>query len=154
LNLAVANRLDAKIWVERAAFVITDLDASMQSGPASGLGSVEIREFIRSREDLHVSLIEAVYNAAGKPQGVYSFVFNCTIRYRLGERWLESESPVFRVEMVRLSASRVRRAPAAKTTTRAAASTAVAQSPLATKEAPGGEQTRTSKPESIDALRS
>ena len=72
----MVNRHETKVWVERAAFVITDLDANMQGGPASGYGSVEIHEFIPSGQDLCVSLIEAVYNAAGKPQGVYSFLFS------------------------------------------------------------------------------
>jgi hypothetical protein len=151
LNLAVVNRHDTKVWVERAAFVITDLDANMQSGAPNERGSVEIREFVRSGEDLCVSLIEAVYNAAGKPQGVYSFLFRCTVSYRLDERWLESESPVFRVEMVRLSSMRVRRVPAGGRAARAAASTVGTQSLLVTNEAPRREESRGTKPQSLDA---
>jgi hypothetical protein len=150
LNLAVANRHDTKVWVERAAFIITDLDANMQGGLADGCGLVEIRQFIRSGENLCISLIEAVYNAAGKPQGVYSFALSCTVRYRLGERWLESESPVFQVEMVRLSGMRIRRVPAGAGT-RAAANTVSAQSLLDVNEVPRAEESRRSAAESFDA---
>lgn len=151
LNLAVANRHDTKVWVERAAFVITDLDANMQGGPASGYGSVEIHEFIPSGQDLCVSLIEAVYNAAGKPQGVYSFLLSSMVRYHLDERWLESESSVFRVEMVRLSGMRIRRVAAGDRATSAASSAAKARSLLVADQTPGGEESRRSGTENFDA---
>jgi hypothetical protein len=109
LNLAVVNRYDAKVWVERVAFVLTNLDADMQSGPASSSGALDVREFVRSGEALRVSVIEAVYNAAGKPQGVYTFRFSAAVSYRLGDAWLDSETPAYQVEMVRLSSMRLRR---------------------------------------------
>ena len=109
LNLAMVNRHDSKVWIERAAFILEDMDADMQSGPAFGKGSIDVREFVPSNEALRISLIEAVYNAAGKPQGVYTFRLSAAVRYRLGERWLESETAPYQVDMVRLSSIRLRR---------------------------------------------
>jgi len=150
LNLAVVNHHDTKVWVERAVLTLTELNANMPSGPASGSGAVEIREFIRSGESLCVSLIEAVYNAAGKPQGAYSFLIRCTTRYRLGEEWLESESPVFKVEMVRLSGTRVRRIAAKGQAARGGAVTENAQPLFHANKAPRAEELIAQAPENAD----
>jgi hypothetical protein len=116
LNLVLANHEESKVWVERAAFVFTDLDAEMQGVHPTGHGAVEIREFIRSHEALRTSLIEAVYNAAGKPQGAYAFRFLGAVRYRIDDKWIEVETPAYQVDMVRLSGTRLRAVAAGKET--------------------------------------
>lgn len=108
LNFSLENRHDTKVWVERAAFVITALRAEMPGAPAPEQGCLKIRENLRVGEALRISAIEAVYNAAGKPQGNYSFAFKGAVRYRLGDRWMEAETPACSVDMIRLSAKRVR----------------------------------------------
>jgi hypothetical protein len=108
LSLSVTNRHDTKVWVERAAFVITALDAEMRGAEALQNGCLKIRENVRVGEVLRISAIEAVYNAAGKPQGNYSFLFKAAVRYRLGNRWIDAETPVYSVSMLRLTSKRVR----------------------------------------------
>ena len=55
-----------------------------------------------------ISLIETVYNAAGKPQGEYSFLISGVVRYRVQEtNWFEITLQTYRVRMIALSAIRL-----------------------------------------------
>jgi len=110
LDLVLQNRSDVPIWVEQATFAVADLDADFQGAAASGEGMLLIRETVRPRGMLRISLIETVYNAAGKPQGEYSFLISGVVRYRSQESsWFEITLQTYRVRMIAQSAIRLLR---------------------------------------------
>lgn len=109
LDLALQNHSDLPIWAERATFALADLDADFQGAAASSEGVLPIRAMIGPGETLRISLIETVYNAAGKPQGEYSFLISGVIRYQVEKSWFEITLQTYRVRMIALSAVRLLR---------------------------------------------
>jgi hypothetical protein len=57
---------------------------------------------------LPVSLVEAIYNAAGRPQRTYSCVMSSLVRYRVGEKWIQEPMKVYRLKMAGLTVSGAR----------------------------------------------
>jgi hypothetical protein len=110
LDLVLLNHSDSPIWAEQATFALADLDADFQGAVATGEGTLIIRETVRPGGMLRISLIETVYNAAGKPQGEYSFLVSGIVRYRASESsWFEITLQTYRVRMIALSAIRLLR---------------------------------------------
>lgn len=109
LDLVLQNHSDSPIWAEQATFALADLDADFQGAAASSEGTLMIRETVRPRGMLQISLLETVYSAAGKPQGEYSFLISGVIRYRVGDNWFEITLQTYRVRMIALSAIRLLR---------------------------------------------
>jgi hypothetical protein len=109
LDLILLNRSNLPIWVEKATFALADLDADFQGAAASGEGLLLIRETVRPGGMLRISLIETVYNAAGKPQGEYSFLISGVVHYRAQYSWFEITLQTYRVRMIALSAIRLLR---------------------------------------------
>jgi hypothetical protein len=111
LSLAVTNRSDAKVWAEEATIILGDLKADLRTAQPTGKHTRKIREFVRPGETLHIGLIEAVYTAAGQPQGEYSFIASGFVRYHIGEEVFDKEFEMRRVKMFALNAIEVRRSP-------------------------------------------
>jgi len=109
LSLVLTNHGGSKVNVEAATIFLSDLDAEMQSGAANREASILIRQFVGPRESLRVGLIESVYVAAGKPQGVYSFRLSGVVRCGLGGTATDARIPQYDVRMIRLSVMRIRR---------------------------------------------
>jgi hypothetical protein len=107
LDLILQNHSDTPIWAEEATFAMADLDADFQGAAASSEGTLRIRETVRPGGALRISLIETVYNAAGKPQGEYSFLISGVIRYQANDTWFEITLQTYRVRMIALSAIRL-----------------------------------------------
>ena len=108
-NLVLANRSRMMVSVVDATFSIADLSAKFQACPAKKEMTVKIRSAVKPGELSPVSLIEFFYNAAGKPQGAYSFVVATTIRYRAHGDLFTQVLPLYRVKMVALSPNAIRR---------------------------------------------
>ncbi len=85
LDLVLVNHSNSPIWAEKANFAVADLDADFQGAVPTNEASLVIRETVRPGGMLRISLIETVYNAAGKPQGEYSFLISGVVRYRAQE---------------------------------------------------------------------
>ena len=112
LILAVTNRSGIAVWAEEAHVVLTDLEADLQASAATGQAILKIREFIAPHETLHISFVEALYNAAGKPQGRYSFVVSTVLQCRADEgdgEPFETPLPSYRARMVALGPLGLRR---------------------------------------------
>jgi hypothetical protein len=109
LDLILENRSNSTIWAEKATFALADLDADFQGAAASGEGVLLIRETVRPHGMLRISMIETVYNAAGKPQGEYSFLISGVVHYRARDSWFEITLQTYRVRMIALSAIRLLR---------------------------------------------
>jgi len=107
LELQLVNRSDAKVWVEEANLVITDLEANFQTALATGQHIHKIRQPVVPDECLSMSLTGSLYDAAGRPQGPYSFQLWGTIHYRIGEKWAQANIRPHRIKMVALSVLRV-----------------------------------------------
>jgi hypothetical protein len=61
------------------------------------------------RDLLPISLVETIYNAAGRPQRNYSFVLSSVVRFRVGEKWFEEQLPAYRIKMLGLTVGGLRR---------------------------------------------
>jgi hypothetical protein len=109
LELQLVNRSDAKLWIEDAHLVVTDLEAHFQTAPATGQQIRKIGQAAAPDEGISVSLAGSLYEAAGRPQGPYSFLLSGTIHYRIGEDWTRVNIRPHRIEMTALSVVRVRR---------------------------------------------
>jgi hypothetical protein len=107
--LELVNRSDVKVWIEEANLVIAGLDASVQTFLATGGQIHKIRQAVVPGERLSVSLAGSLYEAAGRPQGRYSFVLRGTVQYRIGEDCAQANIRPHRIEMAALSVLRVRR---------------------------------------------
>jgi hypothetical protein len=109
LEMRLDNRSGFKAWMEDAELVTTDLDANFQTAVAIGKMSHQIRQTVHPNETLAMSITGSLYEAAGKPQGPYSFLLTGTVRYRIEEDWAQSNMPSYRIEMTALSVLRLRR---------------------------------------------
>ena len=72
LELRLVNNASMTVWVEEAVVVLTDLYTSWQTSIPGGQAKHEIRQHVRVHESLELSLVQAIYDAAGRPQGFYS----------------------------------------------------------------------------------
>jgi hypothetical protein len=112
LTLAVTNRSKAEVWAEEVQVALAGLEADLQASAASGSAVVQIRQLIAPAETLNVSVIGALYDSAGKPQGAYSFCVSTVLRYRAGQddaELLEQRLPSYRAMMVALGPISLRR---------------------------------------------
>jgi hypothetical protein len=108
-NLMLLNRSRMRIAVVDATFSITGLVAKFQAFPATKATTFKVRRFLTPGDFMHLDLVEIFYNAAGKPQGAYSFVVATTIRYRAHGDLFTQVLPLSRVRMVALSPNALRR---------------------------------------------
>jgi hypothetical protein len=104
LNLAMTSRSYIDIWVEEARIDLQDVETGGERyNPVQAV--LKIRELVAPSETLHVSLINTVYNAAGRPQGVYSCIISTALLCRTdgasGEEFCQSVSP-YRARMIAL----------------------------------------------------
>ena len=102
-NLMLLNRSRMRIAVVDATFSITDLVAKFQAFPSTKETTLKVRRFVAAGDLLHLDLVEPFYNAAGKPQGAYSFTVATTIRYRAHGDLFTQVLPLCRVRMIALS---------------------------------------------------
>ena len=109
LELFLANHVARTVWVEEAKVVLTGLDTSWQTSIPPGQAKREIRQHVRAHESLELSVAQAIYDAAGKPQGSYSCLICIDVRYRVGEQWFHKALDTFKVQMAGLKPRGLRR---------------------------------------------
>src|SRR4029078_2159782 len=71
LELLLENRSTQPVWIDDVQLALTDLAAQLQTSEPNGQGLVSIQHNIRPRDFFRLSLAEALYDAAGKPQRSY-----------------------------------------------------------------------------------
>lgn len=108
-NLVLVNRSRMRIAVVDATFTISGLVAKFQASPATKETTFKIRRILMPGGLLGSGLIEQFYNAAGKPQGGYSFLVATTVRYRAHGDLFEQTLPLYRVTMFALSPNNLQR---------------------------------------------
>src|SRR5882724_5193811 len=110
LELHLSNRSGFTVWIEEAQLVLTDLDAHFQTGLATGQTAHKIRQAIPPNETLSMSITGSLYEAAGRPQGLYSFLVLGNVHYRIAEEdWAEACIYQHKIEMTALSVLSCRR---------------------------------------------
>lgn len=103
LALLLANKSDWNVWAEEFELVLTDLIANDQTSEASRHEIQKIRQTVQPLDTLPISLMEAIYKAAGKPQRKYSCLMSAMVRYRAGEKWFEKPMPPYSLKMAGLT---------------------------------------------------
>src|SRR5260370_6945265 len=86
LELEAANQSNSTIWLEEAKFLISDLHANFQTALPINQKTYPIRQAIPPHESLSLSIGPTLYEAAGSPQGYYSFRFIGNVHYRIGQQ--------------------------------------------------------------------
>jgi hypothetical protein len=108
-NLVLVNRSRMRIAVVDATFTISGLVAKFQASPVTKETTFKIRRILTPGGLLGSGLVEQFYNAAGKPQGGYSFEVATTVRYRAHGDLFEQALPLYRVTMFALSPNSLQR---------------------------------------------
>ena len=106
LELEAANQSNATIWLEEAKFLISDLHANFQTALPINQKTYPIRQAIPPHESLSLSIGPTLYEAAGSPQGYYSFRFIGNVHYRIDQRMAAEKIPRHWIEMAALSVLR------------------------------------------------
>jgi hypothetical protein len=110
LELHLSNRSGFTVWIEEAQLVLTDLDAHFQTALSTGQTAHKIRQAIPPHETLAMSITGSLYEAAGRPQGPYSFRVLGSVHYRIAdEDWAEACICQHKIEMTALSVLSCRR---------------------------------------------
>lgn len=110
LNLAIANRSRVEIWAEEATVDLIDVETNGEVySPAQSV--LKIREPIAPSEIFRISLVDTVYNTAGRPQAMYSCTIATVLRFRTDGivENLEQPFPLYRAKMVTLIPTSLRR---------------------------------------------
>jgi hypothetical protein len=108
LALLLANRSKGFVWVEEIEIFLSDLSANEQVTEPLCRETLKIRQMIRPRDTVPISLAASVYKAAGEPQRRYSCVLSSVVRYRIGEKCVQHKMEAYRIRMIGLIASRAR----------------------------------------------
>jgi hypothetical protein len=109
LALLLENRFVKPVWAEEIEISLADLVATTQTTEATLRGIQKIRQMVAPKDTLPISLVEVIYRVAGEPQRKHSSVLTPVLRYRVGEAWFEKRLEVCRIEMMGLTAVKVRR---------------------------------------------
>jgi hypothetical protein len=103
LELEAANQSNSTIWLEEAKFLISDLHANFQTALPINQKTYPIRQAIPPHESVSLSIGPTLYEAAGSPQGYYSFRFIGNVHYRIGQQTAAVKISRHWIEMAALS---------------------------------------------------
>jgi hypothetical protein len=106
--LLLANKSGAHVWTEEIEISLQELAAEEQTSVASCHEVHEIRQSVSPRDLLSISLMETIYNAAGRPQRKYSCLMLSVVRFKVGEKWFEEQLPAYRLKMRGLTVASIR----------------------------------------------
>jgi hypothetical protein len=106
--LLLANKSEVHVWTEEVEVTLTELAADQQTSEASCREVHKISQLVSPRDLLPISMVETIYNAAGRPQRKYSCVLSSVVRYKVGEKWFEEQLPAYRVKMIGLTVAGIR----------------------------------------------
>ena len=109
VSLLLENESSAGIWLEKIEISLADIAATEQTAQPSCHEVLCIRQMVGVRDALSISLAEVIYKAAGGPQREYSCALSSALRFRIGDHWFERQLETYRVRMLGLTASSVRR---------------------------------------------
>ncbi len=106
--LLLKNEADVPVWAEEIEIGLTGLVATRQASEPSCHEVLKIRQNVRPHDLLPLSLVETIYQAAGRPQRRYSCVLSSIVRYRVGEKWFEEPMQSYQLKMKGLTVANIR----------------------------------------------
>lgn len=109
LALLLENKSKRDAWAEEIEIFLSDLRAEEQTAKPTLHNIHKIRQIVPPDDLLPISLCEPIYKAAGDPQLRYSCVLSSVLRYRIGGRQFEKRMETYRVEMLGLTFSEMRK---------------------------------------------
>jgi len=109
LSLLLENRFHDHVWAEEIEISLANLVANNQTAEPTLHKTQKILQMVPPGDLLPISLAETIYKAAGEPQRKHSSVLSSVLRYRVGEKWFEKKLDHYRIQMMGLTASDVRR---------------------------------------------
>jgi hypothetical protein len=110
IELLLRNRSAVAVWAEDATVALTHFDVNRHTGISRGQARLAICQNVTPDEALSVSVAEAIYDAADRPQGRYSCLVLTNVRYRVFDGWRDARLETYRVEMVALTVVGLHRA--------------------------------------------
>lgn len=109
IALLLVNKSHSAVWAEEIEISLTELNAVDQTCEASCHEIQKIHQTVGQHDVLPISLVETIYNAAGKPQRKYSCLLSSIVRYSVGKDWFEKAMPRHRLKMAGLTVVKDRR---------------------------------------------
>lgn len=103
LSIVLVNESSFTVWIEHVNIALADLDAKHQTTVPIEHLKQEIGQDVGSRETLYVSLANAVYDAAGRPQGPYSCLLLTNVRYWVFDEWCDARATTCRISMAAIN---------------------------------------------------
>jgi hypothetical protein len=99
LSIALVNQSSFTVWIEHTNIALADLDAKFQAPNSTGHFKQQILQNVGAKETLNVSLANAVYDAAGRPQGPYTCLLLVNVRYWVFDEWCDVRAATCRIAM-------------------------------------------------------
>jgi hypothetical protein len=103
LSLLLVNRSSFTVWIEHANIALADLNAKHQTTTPIGQLNQQILQYVAAKETLRVSLANAVYDVAGRPQGPYTCLLLASVRYWVFDEWCDARAATCRIGMAAIS---------------------------------------------------
>jgi hypothetical protein len=103
LTLALVNQSSFMVWIEEARVELAEVQAKVQATKPLGSITQQILQYVGAKEALSVSLANAVYDAAGRPQGTYTCVLRTKVRYSVFDEWCDASAATCRIAMAAIN---------------------------------------------------
>jgi hypothetical protein len=103
LALQLVNQSSFTVWIESASISLVDLDVQHQFTTPMGRFTHQVVQYVEPKEILTVSIANAVYDAAGRPQGPYSCLLLANARYSVFDEWCHAGATTCRVSMLAMN---------------------------------------------------
>jgi hypothetical protein len=103
LALLLVNQSSFTVWVEHASIRLADLKAGFQTTAPIECVTQQILQDVAAKETLSVSVANAVYDVAGRPQGPYTCLILGNVRYSVFDEWCDTRVGTCRVAMAAIN---------------------------------------------------
>lgn len=104
LALLFVNQSSFTVWIENASIALAELKAEHQSTSPIGCHTHQVLQNVDVNGTLTVSVANAVYDAAGRPQGPYNCLLLANVRYSVFDEWCEASATTCRIKMAAMNA--------------------------------------------------
>jgi len=104
LSLSLVNQSSFMVWIEHVSIDLADVNAKLQTATPTGSITQQILQYVGAKETLNVSLANAVYDAAGRPQGPYTCLLQAKVRYSVFDEWCDAPAATCRIAMAAINA--------------------------------------------------
>jgi hypothetical protein len=104
LALSLVNQSSFMVWIEHTSIELANVDAKLQTASPTGSITQQILQYVGAKETLNVSVANAVYDAAGRPQGPYTCLLTANVRYCVFDEWSDARAATCRIAMAAINA--------------------------------------------------